>query len=145
MRSLAIAATALLTLCSAPLHAQEQNFVVERARAGRTIVIEPYAPNIVRITFSVSRPAAISPPGYGFVAQPSIAGWAQEQTSGQAEVFRSNRLVVRLSTDQSPQHMPLDQLNQSLRERYFGGGGGNGRPGFLPIRSRSLRRQANRS
>ncbi len=94
------------------------------SRAGRTVVLEPYATNIVRITVSSEKAAALAVPGYGFVGRPSIIGWTHEQDSGGYDVIRSQRMIVRISPeDLPPPHaMPLDALNQSLREHYFGGG-----------------------
>ena len=100
-------------------------------RAGRTIALEPYAPNILRVTMSIDRAAATGAPGYGFVAKPSAEGWTHERDAEGYDVFRSARMVVRLAPgdlpkDQRPQPMPLDALNLELRHQYFGGGGGNG-------------------
>ncbi len=111
--------------------AEDSSFVLERD--GRTIVVEPYAPNIVRITLSKSSVMAKAAPGYGFTGTPSPAGWAHEPGGDGADVFRSPRMVVRLSpshVDEAllPHPMPLDELNLSLRDRYFGGGGGGHQP-----------------
>src|SRR3984885_7080069 len=100
-------------------------------RAGRTIALEPYAPNILRVTMSIDRAAATGAPGYGFVAKPSAAGWTHERDAEGNDVYRSARMVVRLAPgdlpkDKRPQPMPLDALNLELRHQYFGGGGGNG-------------------
>ena len=101
-------------------------------REGRTISLEPYAPNILRITMRINRAAAAGPPGYGFAAKPTADGWTHERDAKGYEVFRSGRMVVRvapgnLPEDQQPKPMPLDKLNLDLRDIYFGGGpGGNG-------------------
>jgi alpha-D-xyloside xylohydrolase len=113
---------------SATLLAQENAFVLDRD--GRTVVLEPYAPNILRITLSKTRAMASAPAGYGFAAAPSKAGWSHEKAADGDDVFRSGRLVVHLSPDHRapsllPQHMPLDELNQSLRDHYFGGDSGH--------------------
>jgi len=60
-----------------------------------TIVIQPYAPNIVRITLSLLRDQAIAAPGYGFTAVPSAQGWVQ-QHNNDGDVYRSSRLVVSI-------------------------------------------------
>ncbi len=109
--------------------AQSGPLVLERP--GRVISLEPYAPNIVRVTMSTDKPAAIAAPGYGIVATPSSDGWTHERDAEGYDVFRSARMVVRvapgtLPDDQQPKPMPLDALNLELRHRYFGGGGGNG-------------------
>ena len=108
--------------------AQDTKFVL--ARDGRTIVLEPYAPNIIRVTLSKDNAAAAAAAGYGFVGTPSMTGWAHEKNSDGDDVFRSGQLVVQVSADHLPESrlshaMPLDDLNQSLRDVYFGGGDGH--------------------
>src|SRR6185437_16023532 len=90
-------------------------------RNGRTISLEPYAPNILRVTLSVDRAAVTSPPGYGFQARPSAKGWTHTRDAAGGDVFRSAKMIVRvapgdLAPDQLPQRMPLDALNQQLRK-----------------------------
>ena len=93
-------------------------------RPGRTVVVEPYAPNIVRITLSSDNSDAVAAPGYGFVGAPSMTGWTHEQDSAGYDVIRSGRMVVRVAPENqpAPRRLPLDQLNESLRAHYFGGG-----------------------
>jgi alpha-D-xyloside xylohydrolase len=92
----------LLFLCStatlfAPAQSQSQSpyqhFVIERGAS--TIVLEPYAPNIVRVTLSLKKNPALAAPGYGILASPSTAGWTHEK-QGTDEVYRSSQLVVAL-------------------------------------------------
>ncbi len=128
-RKIALARTAALLLLgfgligSATALAQGSNFVLDRD--GRTIVLEPYAPNILRVTLSKTKAMASAAPGYGFVGTPSMTGWTHEQGADGSEVFRSGRLVVHLSPGNLPEslephRMPLDEINQSLRDHYFG-------------------------
>ena len=56
--------------------AQETRVVLDRG--GSTIVLEPYAPNIIRVTLSLLKQPALAPPGYGFTATPSATGWTHE-------------------------------------------------------------------
>ena len=56
------------------LHAQSSTVVL--GRVGETIVLEPYAPNIVRVTLSLQRASALRAPGYGIIASPDAAGWS---------------------------------------------------------------------
>jgi alpha-D-xyloside xylohydrolase len=109
--------------------AQSGPLVLERP--GRVISLEPYAPNIVRVTMSTDKAAATGAPGYGIVATPSSDGWTHERDAEGYDVFRSARMAVRvapgtLPEDKQPKPMPLDALNLELRHHYFGGGGGNG-------------------
>jgi len=63
------------------------------APRGETIVLEPYAPNVMRVTLSLAREAATAAPGYGFAAVPSGAGWGYIPTEF-SDVYRSNRMAV---------------------------------------------------
>ena len=60
---------------------------------GETIVLEPYAPNIVRITISKDAAAANAGPGYGFVAKPDAESWTAK-LSDAGDVYKSDRMVV---------------------------------------------------
>jgi alpha-D-xyloside xylohydrolase len=116
----------LTPLASADTSAQPNRFVFERD--DRTIVLEPFGPNIVRVTLSSDKGAALGAPGYGIIATPSMTGWTHEQDSAGYDTIRSVRLTIRVApkTQPSPQAMPLDDLNQSLRKRYFYGDWGRG-------------------
>jgi len=65
-------------LFAAGASAQETRVVLDRG--GSTIVLEPYAPNIIRVTLSLLKQPALAPPGYGFTAAPSAAGWSHQQS-----------------------------------------------------------------
>jgi alpha-D-xyloside xylohydrolase len=100
-------------------------FVLDRK--DRTIVVEPYGPNIVRVTLSVNKTAAMSKPGYGFVASPSAAGWQQRRNPDGSDVLESDRLVVRVSpaSTPAPTVMPRNEIYQHLIDQFFGSGGPN--------------------
>ncbi len=103
------------------LHAADNPVVLERD--GSSIVVEPYGSNIVRITMSAEKAKALAAPGYGFVGTPSMTGWSHEKDSDGYDVIRSGRMVVRIAPENmsTPHRMPLDALNEQLREHYFGG------------------------
>ncbi|WP_353071740.1 glycoside hydrolase family 31 protein [Tunturiibacter gelidiferens] len=74
------------------------------SRDNATVLVEPYAPNIVRVSISLRREDALAAPGYGIVATPAPTGWtAGSETSG--DTLRSNRLVVTISS-QGPKWVP---------------------------------------
>ena len=100
----------LAILVATALQAQTAPVVWERS--GSTIVIEPYARNIVRVTLSKLKSPAMAPPGYGFVAAPSAQGWTRE-----GDIYRSSRLVVTL-VDPLP-HKPMP-TELDIR-KFFGG------------------------
>ena len=97
-------------------------------REGRTVAVEPYGPNIVRITLSADRARALDGPGYGFEASPTASGWSRE-SGPDGDTFRSARLVVRVGPQNlRPSHlMPLDKVNSDLRKIYFYGDWSRGR------------------
>jgi len=112
----------LAVLCPGLAIAQNEGLVLERN--GRVISLVPYAPNIVRITMSTSKTAAIGAPGNGITANPSTRGWTHEQDAEGDDIYRSQQMVVRvapgdLPKDKLPQPMPLDALNLQLRDKFF--------------------------
>src|ERR1035438_3022222 len=52
-----------------------------------------------------------------------MIGWTHTQDSAGYDIIGSSQLVLHVAPQSlpSPHAMPLDTLNQSLRERYFGG------------------------
>lgn len=76
--------------------AQNKSVVMERGPS--TIVFEPYAPNVIRVTLSMLKERAVAGPGYGFVASPASQGWTQQHTED-GEVYKSSRLVATLVAD----------------------------------------------
>ena len=110
-------------LIGARAFAQGSRFVLDREN--RTIVVEPYGPNIVRITLSTDKSAALAGPGYGIIGAPAMKGWTEAKDSSGYDVIRSGRMIVRVAPQNlpPPQRMPLDALNEELRAHYFGGGG----------------------
>ena len=67
-----------ILFCSSPGLAQ-QHLQLQRGEA--TVVVDPYAPNIVRVSLSLRRDDALSAPGYGIIAHPSEGGWKSESGS----------------------------------------------------------------
>jgi hypothetical protein len=66
----------------APANAQQSQIVLDRG--GSAVVLEPYAPNIMRVSLSLLKDAAKGAPGYGFIAAPSPQGWAYQHTEQKA-------------------------------------------------------------
>src|SRR5271168_3432962 len=66
------------------------------SRGDATVLIQPYAANVVRVSLSLRRDDALAGPGYGISAKAAGAGWVTE--SGEAEdVLRSSRMVVTVA------------------------------------------------
>ncbi len=93
---------AAMVLGGMVLNAQEGKVVLERGKA--TVVLEPYAPNILRVTLSIKRDKALAGPGYGVTGTPAAAGWSASQTK-LADIYSSDRMVA---TVERPQHAPWD-------------------------------------
>ena len=98
---------------------RDPEFVLQRE--DRTIVLEPYGPNIIRITSSITKSLARTTPGYGIIGKPSSEGWNHEQDSSGYDVVRSGRMTIRVAPANlhAPHPMPLDSLNQKLRDHVF--------------------------
>jgi alpha-D-xyloside xylohydrolase len=97
-RNLYLALMMPLAIVSSGVPAEGQQNVL--ARGGSTIVLEPYAPNIIRVTLSLEKDQATAPPGYGFVASPAAEGWASRHDES-GDIYSSPRLIVTLA---APQH-----------------------------------------
>ena len=52
------------------------------SRGEVTVMVEPYADNIVRVSISLGKEDAIAAPGYGVSGKPMPSGWRME--SGKA-------------------------------------------------------------
>jgi alpha-D-xyloside xylohydrolase len=103
---------AVLILPARGASAQDAPMVLNER--GITIVLEPYAPNIIRISLSMLKDQAEARPGYGFLATPSPQGWTR-QLSDQGETYRSSRLVVRV-VNGPPRQLPQSELDDA---KYF--------------------------
>ncbi|WP_348261655.1 glycoside hydrolase family 31 protein [Telmatobacter sp. DSM 110680] len=79
---------------------------LEIGHKGATIVFEPYAPNIVRVTLSLEPENARSKPGYGFVGFPDATGWSSSQTDLN-DIYQSSRIIATVERDHPPAHPPL--------------------------------------
>ncbi|HZL50557.1 MAG TPA: TIM-barrel domain-containing protein [Terracidiphilus sp.] len=103
------------------LQAQENRIVIDRD--GSTIALEPYGPNIVRVTLSTLKDQAIAGPGFGIVAKPLPAGWTHE-TTPKEDIYKSARMSVHFTTPPPPQRRPDGSLWNGPRKNFgaFGRG-----------------------
>ena len=74
--------------------AQTAHISTERGDAA--VLVEPYAPNIVRVSLSLRKDDALAAPGYGIVAQPATAGWTVS-SGEQGDVLKSDTLTVTVA------------------------------------------------
>jgi alpha-D-xyloside xylohydrolase len=113
-----VLALAGILVAGASARAQSATQRLELDREGETIVLEPYAPNILRVTLSLWRQAALAHPGYGFIAAPSADGWNHSQTK-QDDVYSSPRMVAMVEKNHPPSMPPL--ATQVDIGKYFSG------------------------
>ena len=90
---------------------------VKLSDAEATVVVEPYAPNIVRISISLLKPYGEAPPGFGITARPIMTDWTREKTS-RGEILRSPRMVVTTSISDGT-HKPTG--TQADIAKFFNG------------------------
>ena len=94
--SAALVLAACACLAISPTRADDSKLVLHRG--GSTIVLEPYAPNIVRVTLSLKDDKALAAPGYGFIAKPAADGWRHQETEAGDE-YRSSRIAVSIAAE----------------------------------------------
>ena len=67
-------------------------------RGATTVVVEPYAENIVRVSISILKDDATAAAGYGITAKPAASGWTQE-ASADGDTLRSGRMSVTVGPE----------------------------------------------
>lgn len=95
-----LAAISTLLLPAFTLSAQQ----LQLQRGKATVLVEPYAPGIVRVSMSLRRGDALAAPGYGILARPSGSGWSAISDSD-GDLLRSNQLRITVAP-QVEQHPP---------------------------------------
>ncbi|WP_267393813.1 MULTISPECIES: glycoside hydrolase family 31 protein [unclassified Sphingomonas] len=80
-------------------------------RNGSLVSVEPYAPNIVRVTIAVDRKQVDAPPGEGPNAKPDATGWTH-RTDATGDVFASSGLTLTVNAQPWPKA-------PTQMERYF--------------------------
>ncbi len=92
---------ALLPFALAPLPALAQQPPLVLSRGNATVMLEPYAPNILRVTLSLRKADALAAPDYGILAHPAPAGW-RASTSSTGDTLQSDRLTATVSPAGKP-------------------------------------------
>lgn len=114
------AITLIAALCGPMLQIAGAQNRIATSRGDATVLVEPYAPNIVRVSLSLRKDDALAAPGYGISAQPSGAGWKLE-SGDQGDVLQSDRLTVTVA----PQGKPHKATGTSADiARFFSGSTG---------------------
>ena len=96
VRGLFAAGAAMLAIAvadAAPLASLDRN--------GSIVAVEPYAPNVVRVTIAVDRDQADAPPGDGPNAKSDPAGWTH-RTEAAGDVFSSSALTLTVNAQPWP-------------------------------------------
>src|ERR1019366_5513484 len=106
-------------LCTLTSTAQDSGHRLVLDRKGETIVLEPYAPNILRVTLSLNPDPAKAAPGYGFVALPDAAGWTASKTDD-ADVYKSGRIVATVDSASPRRKYALVQSEVDI-SKFFNG------------------------
>jgi alpha-D-xyloside xylohydrolase len=88
-------ATVAVVITAHACNAQAQEGRVVLDHGGSTIVLEPYAPNIIRVTLSTLKDQALAPAGHGFIASPSTQDWSYRHTDV-ADIYESSRLTITI-------------------------------------------------
>ena len=105
---------------SATLAAQNAATVLQRD--GYTIALEPYAPNIIRVTMSVLKDQSTAGPGYGIVAAPVTNGWTHDAAAA-GDTFRSARMTLIFPPPAPPRRRPDGSIWNGPRKGFGGSGG----------------------
>jgi len=95
-----------------------------------TVLLEPYAPNVIRVSISTLKAYALAPPGYGIIAKPDVAGWRYAR-SASGETYSSPRLSVTILGP--PRHHSPHLLGQRRINQFFSD---NGAPRYANVRLR---------
>jgi alpha-D-xyloside xylohydrolase len=80
-------------------------------RHGSLVAVEPYAPNIVRVTIALDRALADAAPGYGIIGKPDTSGWTH-RTDASGDVFASSALSLTVDAKEWPKA-------PTMMQRYF--------------------------
>ncbi len=107
--------SASFLLLSASVFVQAQTAPL--TRNGQLIVVEPYAPNVVRVTLSLIEKEAAGAPGYGFVAKAAPDGWNHSLASNGADVYASSRMTVTVA----PEHKRDPNVRPPDTAKFFSG------------------------
>ncbi|MFS0773451.1 TIM-barrel domain-containing protein [Sphingomonas sp. 1P08PE] len=70
-------------------------------RHGSKVSVEPYAPNIVRVTIALDHDGSAAAPGYGITAKAAPAGW-RHSADATGDVFASNAMTVTVAPQPWP-------------------------------------------
>jgi alpha-glucosidase/alpha-D-xyloside xylohydrolase len=97
-------------------HATDNQVVLTRKEG--TVVLEPYAPGIIRVSIGDRRDKVVAPAGYGFIGVPTRDGW-RSTSNDEGDVFTSSQLVVTVAAD-SPHVYNVTPVFRRGMMQFFG-------------------------
>ncbi len=86
----------LLALIVSSLQISAQPAEIRTERGTATVLVEPYSPNIVRVSMSLRKDDALAGPGYGIVAPTDSSGWVLH-SGPQGDILESSTLTITLA------------------------------------------------
>ena len=117
--SLLYAGSMLLSLSAGTASVSAQAARISTDRGTATVLVEPYATNIVRVSISLRKQDALAAPGYGIVAKPDSSGWSAASDRG-ADVLQSAALKVTLDAQPPESHGEVSETG-----KFFSGSTGH--------------------
>lgn len=108
MKAWAVIAAVILSAIGAPALAQPLGTL---DRNGGLVSIEPYGPNIVRVTIALDPAQIDAPAGYGVTGKPDTTGWTHSADSS-GDTYTSSALSLTVAAQPWPK--PPSQM-----DRYF--------------------------
>ena len=117
--SLLYAGSMLLSLSAGTASVCAQAARISTDRGTATVLVEPYATNIVRVSISLRKQDALAAPGYGIVAKPDSSGWSAVSDRG-ADVLQSAALKVTLDPQPPESHGEVSETG-----KFFSGSTGH--------------------
>ena len=111
----------LFLVAAVTLDAQNPALTLDQGNS--TVALEPYAPNIIRITLGVLKDQVIASPGYGIVAKPAPDGWTHQSTS-EGDTYQSARMTVFVGKPAPPQRRPDGTIWRGPTKNFNGVGRG---------------------
>ncbi len=108
-----VVGTAAMLVLGPAMRAQQMTV----SRGDVTVMVEPYAENVVRVSISLRKEDATAAAGYGISAKPLATGWRAESSAG-GDVLRSGQMSVTVAP-QGGKYTPTG--TQADIAKFFGG------------------------
>lgn len=97
-RTLAIIAAFFAFVACTPRTLAQSGTRIASTRGNASVLVEPYALNIVRVSLSLLPKYVLAAPGYGIIVQPSGKGW-QVSSGKDGDVLQSSDLTLTIAPE----------------------------------------------